>query len=265
MSKSSWAYPNGCTPYYPYIGSPIPEDLSVVNPAYAEYVTRLGKGAGDKLTKTEQAAFIAELIEGAGYTLNGNGVYQKGNDILKYTFTIAGEETDHPAWNAMFHASELLNNMGFQINVTTDANALKKLNDGSLAVWAAAWGSTIDPDMYQVYHKESNATSVLNWGYKQILLNVGGKYDTEVALVDELSEYIDAARKTNDQKTRARIYSNALDIVMQLAVELPTYQRDDLYAYNTNKIDVTTLTPDSELSSFVGLTNELWNVSLRVK
>ena len=34
MSKENWAYPTGCTPYYPYIGGKIPEDLSVVNPLY---------------------------------------------------------------------------------------------------------------------------------------------------------------------------------------------------------------------------------------
>ncbi|MBQ8323248.1 MAG: hypothetical protein IJX91_04710 [Clostridia bacterium] len=262
MSLSSWAYPKGCTPYYPYVGGAIPEDLSVVNPAYAEYVTKLGKKAGEKLTEAEQKNFLVSLVEGAGYTLNGNGVYQKGANVLKYTFTIAGEETDHPAWDAMYHASELLNKVGFQTYVTTDSNALKKLSTGDLTVWAAAWGSTIDPDMYQVYHKESNATSVLNWGYKQILLNVGGKYDTEVALIDSLSDLIDAARRTNDQNRRSYIYSQALDIVMQLAIELPTYQRDDLFAYNTNKIDVSTLTPDSELSSFQGLTTNLWTVSL---
>ena len=162
----------------------------------------------------------------------------------------------------MYHAGEVLNKVGFQITVTTDANALKKLSTGDLTVWAAAWGSTIDPDMYQVYHKDSKATSVLNWGYKQILMNVGGKYDVEYQLVEELSELIDDARKTNDEKTRARIYAKALDIVMQLAIELPTYQRDDLYAYNTNKIDVSTFTPESDLSPFKGLTSELWNVSL---
>lgn len=264
MSLSSWAYPKNSTSYYPYIGGAVPEDLSVVNPDYADYVTSLGKKAGDKLTEQEQEDFIRGLVEEAGYSENGNGVYQKGSNVLKYTFTIAGEETDHPAWDAMYHAGELLNRMGFQIYVTTDSNALKKLSSGDLTVWAAAWGSTIDPDMYQVYHKDSNATSVLNWGYKQILLNVGGKYDTEVALVDELSDYIDQARKTNDETKRARIYSKALDIVMQLAIELPTYQRDDLFAYNANKIDETTLTPESELSSFMGLTTDLWNVSLKV-
>ena len=49
---------------------------------------------------------------------------------------------------------------------------------------------------------------------------------------------------------------------MEMAVELPTYQRDDLFAYNTNKIDVNTLTPDSELSPYKGLTGDIHKVSL---
>ena len=267
MSKSSWAYPDKATAYYPYIGGKVPEDLSVVNPAYREYVISLGKKAGDTFTKEEQQAFITSLVEGAGYTLDANGVYVKGNHTLKYTFTIAGEETDHPAWQAMWHAGEFLNEVGFQVNVTTDANALKKLSTGDLTVWAAAWGSTIDPDMYQVYHIDSNASSTLNWGYKQIKLNVGGKYDAEKALIEELSEIIDEARKTLDdtpegKAIRANLYSQALDIVMQLAIELPTYQRDDLFAFNTDKIDVDSLTPESQLSPYRGLTSDLHLVSL---
>lgn len=265
MSMSNWAYPDGCTPYYPYIGGPVPANLSVVNPTYAEYVTELGLSAGEYLTKDQQKAFIIDLVETAGYELNGNNIYQKGSHQLIYTFTIAGQETDHPAWTALYQAGEFLNTIGFQINTTTDAQALRKLASGALTVWAAAWGSTIDPDMYQVYHKESSATSVLNWGYKQILMNVGNKYDRELALVEELSEYIDKGRKTNDQEERARIYSIALDIVMQLAIELPTYQRDDLFAFNTDKIDVSTLTPDSQCSPYKGLTSDLHNVSLNTE
>ena len=265
MSATSWAYPKGCTPYYPYIGGPVPEDLTVVNPAYAQYVRSLSKKAGDVLSEEEQAIFIKTMIESAGYKFNSNGIYYKGNDTLKYTFTIAGQETDHPAYMAMLHAAEILNKNGFNVNVTTDANALKKLAEGSLTVWAAAWGSTIDPDMYQVYHKDSTATSVLNWGYKQILLNAGDKYKTEVKLLNQLSTLIDQGREYTSQDARAPIYSQALDIVMQLAIELPTYQRDDLFAYNVNKIDETTFTPASELSPFKGLTSDIHMLSLVVK
>lgn len=261
MSTANWAYPKGATAYYPYIGGPVPEDLSVVNPAYRDYVTEQGIAAGETLTKEQQQEFVRSLVEGAGYTLNGDGVYQKGdNRVLKYTFTIAGEETDHPAWNALWNAGVFLNEVGFDITVTTDANALKKLSTGELTVWAAAWGSTIDPDMYQVYHRDSTATSTWNWGYRQIKQNVGGKYDAEYALINDLSDLIDAARRTNDEKKRATLYSQALDIVMQLAVELPTYQREDLFAYNTDKIDTSTFNQDC--TPYKGLTSDLYNVSL---
>lgn len=269
MSLSSWAYPGNTqgtkapTAYYPYVGDPVPEDLSVVNPDYKKFVQAKGLKAGQKMSEEQQVEFLTSLVESAGYTINGEGIYQKGNNQLKYTFTIAGEETDHPAFNAMLHAREILNQCGFQITVTTDANALKKLSTGELAVWAAAWGSTLDPDMYQVYHKESTATSVLNWGYKQILNDTSGKtYATEQSIINDLSDLIEKARKTNNQRRRAIYYSQALDLVMQLAVELPTYQRDDLFAYNTNKIDESTFTSDAELSSFKGLTSENWNLSL---
>lgn len=274
MSKSSWAYPEGCTPYYPYIGAKIPENLDVVNPAYAAYVEELGKQTNDTFTESEQLEFLKRLVEGyysslCGYSesnfkLNADGIYTDGQHTCKYTFTIAGQETDHPAWRAMNHAMEILNKVGFNVNVVTDANALSKLSSGALTVWAAAWGSTIDPDMYQVYHRDSQATSVLNWGYKQILNAASDKYAYEQGLIDELSELIDKARETNDQAKRQQYYKDALDIVMMLGVELPTYQRDDLYAYNTNKIDPDSLTPEGDLSPYYGLTSEIHNVSLNV-
>ncbi len=268
MSLSSWAYPEKSTPYYPYIGGPVPENLEVVNPAYRAYCVELGKNTGDTFTTEEQAAFIKRLVEGAGYTVNANGVYQSANgeSVLKYEFTVAGEETDHPAWTALYQAGEFLTTFcNFQITTKNDTNALKKLSTGDLTVWAAAWGSTIDPDMYQVYHKDSTASSTWNWGYRQIKANAGGKYSEELALVERLSDLIDEGRKTNDQAVRERVYAQALDIVMQLAVELPTYQRDDLFAYNANRIDESSLTPPEELSSYYGLTSEMHNVSLNIE
>lgn len=261
MSTSSWAYPEGCTAYYPYIGGPVPANLNVVDPQYKDFVTRKGKKAGDTFTKAEQQEFIKYLVEDvAGYRKNANDVYAKGSDTCKYTFTIAGEGNDHPAWTALFEAGNFLNDIGFDILVKPDSTALLKLSKGELTVWAAAWGSTIDPDMYQVYHKDSKASSVLNWGYPQIIRNAGNKYDTELGIIDKLSELIEEARTTNDQKTRADIYSDALDYVMKLAVELPTYQRDDLFAYDKTRIDETTFNQNT--SSYKGLTSDMHLISL---
>lgn len=260
MSLNSWAYPKGATAYYPYIGGEIPEDLDVVNPAYKDFVLEKGKSAGDKFTIEEQKEFIIRLVEDAGYTIGGDGIYVNDSNKLKYTFTIAGSETDHPAFSAFLAAAELLNSINFDITVSTDALALSKLASGDLAVWAAAWSSTIDPDMYQVYHRDSTATSTLNWGYKQIKQNIGDKYSYEVELLDELSDLIEQGRETEDRNMRARIYDKALTIVMQLAIELPTYQRDDLFAYNVNKIDESSLNTD--LSPYTGLLSDIHTVRL---
>ncbi len=265
ISRSSWAYPDGATAYYTFVGATVPSDDVLLrgNPDFYNFVKDNGIATGKKLTTSQQIEFIRSLVEDAGYTEGADGIYvNKSGHKLQYTFTIAGEEKDHPAFDAMWQAGEILNQAGFSINVTTDANALKKLSEGSLTVWAAAWGSTIDPDMYQVYHIDSTATSTLNWGYKQIKANVGGKYDFELGLVEELSEIIEAARKTTDQKKREVLYSTALDLVMELAVELPTYQRDDLFAYNENKIDISTF--NKETSAFSGLTSDLHLISLRI-
>ena len=57
------------------------------------------------------------LVEDAGYYLGGDDIYTDGNNKLKYTFTIAGAETDHPAFNAFYKAAEFLNGINFEINV----------------------------------------------------------------------------------------------------------------------------------------------------
>ncbi|MDE6397958.1 MAG: hypothetical protein K2L51_01420 [Clostridiales bacterium] len=263
MSRSNWAYPEDATPYYPFIGGKIPADLTVVNPDYRDFVRRKNKKAGDTFTEAEQTEFIRSLVTAnAGATLGSDGVYVIGSHKLKYTFTVAGDEQDHPAWAAFLLASEILSNAGFDITVTTDANALRKLSQGSLTVWAAAWSSTIDPDMYQVYHKDSTASSVNNWGYNQIKINAGNRYDVEVRILDDLAKQIELGREVNDPDERKPYYKAALDYVMQLAVELPTYQRDDLFAYNSRKLDAASLTPDKECSSYKGLLSDIHNVSL---
>lgn len=244
--------------YYLGFSDPIYRPMTKASWAYPHETDELGQYYKFDATGEE----CERLVYEAGYRKDSKGVYRKGDDVLKYTFTIAGDTTDHPAYQSLKIAADILNAHGFQIDVKTDINALKKLNNGDLAVWAAAWGAGVDPDMYQVYHIDSTAGSTANWGYRAIKANAGGKYDTELALVKELSEIIDLARETLDVKRREEYYAQALDIVMQLAVELPTYQRSDLFAYNTNIIDVTTLTPASELTPFNGPLSRIWEVSL---
>ena len=155
-------------------------------------------------------------------------------------------------------ARDTLNGLGFDITVKTDRNALISLATGQLWVWAAAWTSGIDPDMYQVYHKDSNATSVKNWGYPAILSNQNHMFDRENEILDEMSEFIDNARSTTIKQTRANNYMDALDRVMDLAVELPTYQRNDLGVYNNTVIAASSF--NREPSANAGLIYKIWEL-----
>ena len=181
--------------------------------------------------KEEVKALILDYMEKAGVTA--------GDSKLKITFTIAGSNLqDHPTYKTFRDAAALLNELGWQITVQADTQALTKLSTGSLAVWAAAWGSTIDPDMYQVYHKNSTATSTLAWGYPTIKTS-GSREEKDI--LDELSKKIEDARGTDNQGDRAALYKEAMGLVLDLAIELPVYQRSVVYVYNANVVNASTL------------------------
>ena len=177
---------------------------------------------------------------------------------LKVTFTIAGSDlTDHPTYQVFQTAAKLLNECGWDVEVVADTQALTKLSTGSLAVWAAAWGTTVDPDMYQVYHKNSNASSVKAWGYNQILANESA-YWMEMDILNNMSEIIDDARETDVQADRTALYEEAMGYVLDLAVELPVYQRKQLYAYNANVIDSTSF--PEEINPYSSPLDRIWEV-----
>ncbi|MBQ8341477.1 MAG: hypothetical protein IJY22_03760 [Clostridia bacterium] len=181
-----------------------------------------------------------------------------GDSKLSLKFTIAGADlTDHPTYLTFRAAADLLNELGWNIQVVPDTQALTKLTTGSLAVWAAAWGSTVDPDMYQVYHKNSTATSVLAWGYREILASPA-QYPRETAILNDLSDVIDEARETEDQEERTELYKEAMGYVLDLAVELPVYQRDVLYAYNSTVISSASM--PSEINPYTSPLDKIWEI-----
>ena len=238
MSKVSWAYPKGVGVYVSENGTSYKYDA-----------------VGQEIKK---------MIEADKYELGTDGIYHKsipgyGDDKLEYQFTIAGSSTDHPAYSMFLEAAKILNRNGFKVKVVTSQTALSDLSNGKLAVWAAAWSSTIDPDMYQVYHKDSKATSVSNWGYPQIKANKT-LYAKEWAIIQDLSRKIDEARETTDEAVRKDIYADALDLVMEMAVEMPTYQRKDMVAYNKEVLDRSSMTPEEELSPYNGLISKIWEL-----
>ena len=182
-----------------------------------------------------------------------------GDSALKITFTIAGTSiTEHPTYEVFKQAAELLNKCGWDVEVQADSQALAKLATGSLQVWAADCESSLDPDMYNRYHKNSTATSVYSWGYREIKANTTlYRYEWEI-INKKLSPEIDYARSITDQALRAESYKKAMGYVLDLAVELPVYQRKDLILWNKQVIDSDTL--NLACNSIVGLTDRLWEI-----
>ncbi len=226
MSKISWAYPDGADATdngfdYPQLGT-WSEDVAKNN--------------------------IEKYMQEGGYAA--------GDSELKVTFTIAGSSLqDHPTYKVFRDAAALLNELGWDVEVVCDTQALTKINTGSLEVWAAAWSSALDPDLYQVYHKDSSATSTLAWGYNY--LKTSGTSE-EQKILDDLSDLIDQARETNDQAVRSDLYQQAMEQILDLAIELPVYQRSVLYAYNSKVIDSSSL--PTEVNPYSSPLDRIWEV-----
>jgi serine/threonine protein kinase len=85
-----------------------------------------------------------------------------------------------------------------------------------------------------------------------------------------LRKFIAEARSTEglDHPNIVKNYDAGKDhglyyIVMELAVEMPTYQRSDLFAYNSSIIDASTLTSGDDLTPYNGPLSRIWEVSLK--
>ena len=222
------------------------------------------KGVDRKYKRMTDPEEIKNLVASSGnWTFNSSdGLFYNNNtgNALKIAFVIAGESTDHPSYQMMVSAKNFLAQCGFQISVETRVDALKRLNTGDLEVWAAAWSTSIDPDPYQIYSINSNASSTKNWNKDGIMSDSGAKFGTEQSIVAKINEYIDEGRQTLEQSKRAEIYAKCFDEIMNLAVEFPTYQRYDLCVYNSAVLDVKTMHSD-DASFNMGPISELWKVN----
>ena len=161
-----------------------------------------------------------------------------GEYALSYEVIIPADGVgDHPAYGILTNAKEALASIGIdlQINDPSDSNVLWQAiesNPISAEFWCAAWQATADPDMYQVYHS-SNA------------VGAGGTNSNAYMLCDPtLDELIMEARTSSDQAFRKATYKQCLDIIIDWAVEVPVYQRQNAIIMSTERVNIDTVTPD---------------------
>ena len=182
----------------------------------------------DKYAAALQAAL--GYFEAAGYTVeNGQITAAPAGAKMEYQVNIgASGNGDHPSFQTLTNAAAALKTIGFTLTVNDMANAsdlFASYQSGAAEGWVAAWQSTNDPDMYQLYHSQG-ATNyyVIN--------------DTD------LDELIMAARATTDQEARKSMYKEAMEIILDWGVELPVYQRSEATIFSTERVNIDTIAKD---------------------
>ena len=183
-----------------------------------------------------------------------------GAVATQFTFEVAGNSTDHPAFTMFLHAAALLNQNGWNVTVRPNAATLRELVAGrGRPVWAAAWSSGVDPDMYALWHPNSTAAAMRNWGIDGIVNGEFGCLEQQ-HIVGRIEYFIDLSRSTLDRTVRRGHIRNALDYAMELAVELPTYNRSDMFVWNYAIIDSATLNL-VYATAFANPLAYIWNIS----
>lgn len=202
-------------------------------------------------------AAALEYFEAAGCTV-ADGKVTAGPDgkPLEYEVGIGGSGSgDHPSFMMLTLAKEALADIGVNLIVGDYADwseMLNKQKSRQLPMFCMAWSATVDPDMYQIYYSD-----VANGG-----ASAGGSNASSYAIADEeLDQLIMDARKSLDQSYRKRLYKAALDIVVDWAVEVPIYQRQDCTVISTERVNIDTVTPD--ITTFYGWMAEIENTELR--
>ena len=204
----------------------------------------------------DEAALNAALgfFEAAGYTVQGGKVTAAPEGAkLDYEVWIPADGAgDHPSFMMLNLASDALKKIGITLNVKDLANSADLwtgIESDSVPMWCAAWGATPDPDMYQVYY--SGVESGAEPG--------GSNYMYDIADA-ELDELIMDARTNMDQSYRKAVYKSCLDIIIDWAVEVPVYQRQNAIIFSTERVKMDTVTPD--ITTYYVWLREIENIEL---
>ncbi len=204
----------------------------------------------------DEAALNAALgfFEAAGYTVeNGKVTAAPDGASMEYEVWIPADGSgDHPSFMMLNLASDALKKIGITLNVKDLANSSDLwtgIEADQVPMWCAAWGATPDPDMYQVYY--SGVESGKDPG--------GSNYMYDIA-DPELDEMIMDARTNMDQSYRKAVYKSCLDTIIDWAVEVPVYQRQNAVIFSTERVKIDSVTPD--ITTYYGWLREIQNIEL---
>lgn len=225
ISTSSWASPNETDPGYEVCYS---TDASG-NPLYTADMSeedRYAAALQGALTWFEAAGFT---VADGKVTAAPEGVKLNAEGVPSFQCNIGGGgQGDHPTFMILQEAKEAFASIGIDFIVNDIANSadlFASYQSGAAEMWCAAWQSTADPDMYQLYHSKGSTNY----------------YQIDDADLDEL---IEAGRQTLDTESRKPIYKEAMDIILDWGVELPVYQRAECTLVSSERVNVDSVVKD---------------------
>jgi len=228
ISNTSWAAPKPADEGY---------NLAYSKDADGNVVITASMTQEEKVAAAKAAAIT--LFKAAGYTFDDAGklVSAPEGGATSWEVIIPADGVgDHPSYGILTETKNALQEMGLDliINDPADSNELwDALDAGTCEMWAAAWGATPDPDMYQVYHStnvhglEGSSNS--------------NHYGIQSADLDKL---IMDGRSSTDQAFRKATYKAALELLMDWGVEVPTYQRQEATLISTERVNIDTIPGD---------------------
>ena len=215
------------------------------------------------------AALQAALgyFEAAGYTVeDGKLTAAPEGAKLEYEVQIPADGSgDHPSFMMISEASKALATIGMNL-IVTDLSDSSGLWDGidarQVDMWCAAWGATVDPDMYQIYYSDvADHTTDPGVGKNPYGGPAQGGSNKMYCIADaDLDNMILTARESLDQSYRKTMYKACLDIVVDWAVEVPVYQRQNAIIFSTERVNMSTMTPD--ITTFYKWYAEIENIEL---
>ena len=223
----------------------------------------------DMTTEEKYAAASAaalDYLEAAGYTVtDGKVTAAPEGASLEYELWIPADGTgDHPSFMICTLARDAFAELGINLiikDLTNSSDLWDALEAGEVAMWAAAWGATVDPDMYQIYYSDVANAGTASEGQNQAGgANQGGSNYMYCIADAELDQLIMDARASTDQTYRKAMYKACLDIVIDWAVEIPVYQRQNAIIFSSERVDMSTVTPD--ITTFYGWMAEIEKLEL---
>lgn len=224
-----------------------------------------GMSADERYAAALQAAL--GYFEAAGYTVtDGKLTAAPAGAKLEYELQIPADGSgDHPSFMMVSEAKKALETIGMNLIITdlSDSSGLwTGIDAHQVDMWCAAWSATPDPDMYQIYYSDvANCKGDLSTGKNPYGGPAQGGSNKMYCIADaELDNLIMTARESLDQNYRKTMYKACLDIVVDWAVEVPVYQRQNAIIFSTERVNMSTVTPD--ITTFYKWYSEIEKIEL---